>query len=438
MLRAASTDLSKALKIDGGVTKRSYFVFIKEDKMRYLTIPSNSKDLIKLPGWDALFSLLNELGIAMKFSDLAFENPGSSVETRKFFAGLAHRVSKTDWDSSEDTFMISSTNAAERGRVTADLYALKKRSSVMNLEKYLPASSRVGKTSYIRHYLSLLSGPNNVETLKAIPDLVNKIMSNWVETFSAEFDEISEKSVLSIGQVVNDLTRKKKKKVRKDGKSVDIMTPIHAARVSDSPFAITDKEEAHLRSLEGAWDDLQKFNSRYSKGVPVTEIESARDTFKEKYDDQMKYAQKTGSFKSRRLEAFKELASLSMSSREMRDFKLTKKTKDLALDNFAKAIDQYDPDKRAWPIDMEKVILNMKPGNMPGYQDTLWNYINGENVLYLYGKLQPSNRKRIWLSKRSDDIHDELSSYFPSVTTLERLSPASLDLDITDIQEEED
>jgi hypothetical protein len=422
LLKSARSDLTKALKIDGGVTKQSYFVFIKEDKKRYLTIPSNSQDLIKLPGWDALFSLLNELGIAMKFSNTEFNNPGTSEETRKFFAGLANRISKSDWKSDDDTFLISSSNAAERGRATADLYALKKTSSVMNLEKYLPSSSRVGKTSYIRHYLSLISGPNNVESLKAIPDLVNKIMSNWVETFSAIFTLISEKTVLSIGQVVGDLTRKKKKKVKKDGKTIDIMTPVHAVRVSDSPFAITDDEINHLKALERPWDELQEFNNRYAKGVPVTEVEAARGTYKAKYEEQMKYAQQTGSFKSRRMEAFKELASLTMTSREMKDFKLTKKTKEIALDNFAKAIDQYDTDKRAWPIDMEKVILNIKPSHMPGYTDLTWNQINGENVLFLYGKLTASKRKTKWLLDRSDLLHDELVKYFPSVSTLNHLA----------------
>jgi len=138
----------------------------------------------------------------------------------------------------------------------------------------------------------------------------------------------------------------------------------------------------------------------------------------------MKYAQQTGSFKSRRMEAFKELASLSRTSKEMKDFKLTKRTREIALENFSKTIDQYDSDKRSWPIDMDKVILNMRPGNMPSYTDAKWNIINAENLLFLYGKLIPSNRKALWLSVRSNDIHDELINYFPSVSTLTPLEAA--------------
>jgi hypothetical protein len=314
--------------------------------------------------------------------------------------------------------MISSTKAAERGRVTADLYALKKSSSVMNLEKYLPESSRIGNTSYIRHYLSLISGPNNVETLKAIPDLVNKIMSNWVELYELQFKEIAANTSISIGQAVSDLTRKKKIKTKKDGKNIEILKPIHAVRVSESPFAITKEEKDHLKAMEKPWDDLQKFNNRYSDGVPITEIETARDTYKNAYEDQMKFAQQTGAFKARRMEAFKELASLSMSSKEVKDFKLTNKTREIALDNFAKALQNFDVEKKTLEIDIDKVLVNMRPTNLPGYQRDIWNVINKENLLYLYTEMQPGKRRKAFLLTRMVEIHDELVKYFPSVENL--------------------
>jgi hypothetical protein len=418
IMEEAKSDLSKALKIDGGVSKSKYFVFVKEDKKKYLTIPSNSRDLIKLPGWDALFGLLNELNVAMKLSGSEYKNPGSSEETKKFIAGLVNRISKSDWDPDEDKFIISATKAAERGRATADLYALKKTSSVMNLEKYLPSSSRIGNISYIRFYLSQLSGSNSTETLKAIPDLVNKIMGNWVDKYHTVFEAISGDTTLSIGQVVNDLTRKRKKKEKRDGKIVEVSVPIHAARVSESPFAITEEEIDHLQRLEQPWNELKLFNDTYADGVPITEIEEARTTYKKEYENQMEFAQKTGSFKARRMEAFKELASFSMSNKEMKEFKLTKKTREIALDNFAKAIQQYDSDKKESSIALDKVLVNMRPSNIPGFTAETWNLINGENLLHLYGKLVPSNRRRKWLLTRKDEIHDELVKYFPSVANL--------------------
>jgi hypothetical protein len=354
----------------------------------------------------------------LKLSDTEFKNPGASEETRKFFAGLFNRISKTEWDPSEDKFLISSTNAADRGRATADVYALKKATSVMNLEKYLPESSRIGNTSYIKHYLTQISGSNNVENLKAIPDLVNKIMSNWVELYHAQFEEIARNTTISIGQTITDLTRKKKIKVKKDGKTVDVLKPIHAVRVSESPFAITNEEINHLKTLEEPWDELQTFNSRYEKGVPISEIETARTSYAKAYNDQMKFAQQTGAFKARRMEAFKELASLSMSSKEMKDFKLTRKTREIALDNFGKAIQQYDIEKDQLPIDIDKIIVNMRPTNLPAYSRDIWNVITKENILYLYTDKIPGARRKKFLESRIDDIHDELVKYFPSVETL--------------------
>jgi ribosomal protein L21E len=418
MLEAARSDLKKALRLDGGVSKERYFVIKKEDRKRYLTIPSNSSELIKIPGWDSLFSILMQLGVAMKLSDSEYKNPGSSEDTKKYFAGLANRISKDDWSVDDDKFMISSTKAAERGRVTADLYALKKTSSVMNLEKYLPESSRIGKTSYIRHYLTLIAGPNNVETLKAIPDLVNKIMSNWVETYSEQFEEIAEGTTISIGQVVGDLTRKKKIKVKKDGKNIEVLKPIHAVRVSDSPFAITEEEVNHLKRHERSWDELQRFNDKYSEGVPITDIEQARDAYKNAYDEQMKFAQQTGAFKARRMEAFKELASFSMKSKEVKEFKLTKKSREIALDNFAKALQSYNAEDDSLDIDIDKILVNMRPSNIPHFNRDIWNVINKENLLYIYSDKQPSNRRRKFLETKMDDIHDELVKYFPSVANL--------------------
>jgi hypothetical protein len=415
LLKDAKSDLKKALRLDGGVSKGRYFVVVKEDKKRYLTIPSNSKDLIAMPGWDSLFSLLMQLGVAMKISDVEYKNPGASEDTRKFFAGLANRISKDDWEVSEDKFMVSSSKPAERGRVTADLYALKKTSSVMNLEKYLPDSSRIAKTSYIRHYLSLICGPNNVETLKAIPDLVNKIMSNWVNVYETEFKQIAAHTTISIGQAVDDLTRKKKIKVKKDGRTTEVLKPIHAVRVSDSPFAITEEERNHLRRLEKPWDDLEKFNKKYSEGVPITEVEAARSTYKNAYDEQMKFAQQTGAFKARRMEAFRELASFSMKSKEVKDFKLTKKTREIALDNFAKAIESYDVEKDSLDIDIDKILVNMRPTNIPHFNRDIWNVINKENLLFLYTEKTPGARRKKFLLEHMDNIHDELVKYFPSV-----------------------
>lgn len=411
------TNLNKALKLDGGVSKQRYFQFVKEDKKRYLTIPANSRELIGLPGWDSLFSLLIELNVSLKLSNIEYKNPGSSEDTRKYFAGLANRISKSDW-SSDDTFFTSATKPAERGRATVDIYALKKTTSVMNLEKYLPESSRVGKSSYIRHYLSQIAGSNSVESLKAIPDLINKIMSNWVEIYRAQLQEVAAGTTISIGLVVDDLTRKKKKKIKKDGKILEVQSPIHAVRVSESPFILTEEEKNHFQTLEKSWDDLKKFNEKYAKGIPVSKIDTARSSYKASYEDQMKFAQATGSFKSRRMEAFKELAAFSMNKKEMLDFKLTKKTREIALENFSKMILSYDADENEVSGELSKILINVRPDHIPEFDRQVWNFINEENLLFLYGLKIPGTRRKQWLSENGQKIHDELCKYFPSVATL--------------------
>jgi hypothetical protein len=416
LFNGAKGTLEKALRIDGGISKEKFFIYVKEDKNSYLTIPSNSSELISIPGWDALFSLLMELGVRLKMSNTKYENPGSSEETRKYFAGLANRVSKSDW-SDDDKLIVSGTQAAERGRATVDIYALKKTSSIMNLEKYLPESSRIGKTTYMRFYLSQLSGPNSVDTLKAIPDLVNKIMSNWVEAHQAALEGVAGRTVLSVGQVVGDLTRKRTVKRKVEGKTIDAHIPIHAVRLSESPFLITEEEVAHAKTLEGPWDALVKFNNKYSKGVPVTEIESARENYSKNYDAQMRFAQATGSMKSRRLEAFKELASFSMNNKEMKEFKLTKKTKEIALENFVEIIKSYNPDDDSVAADVPKILVNIRP-TMTGFNSNNWNYINKENILRLYGFKRASQSGAKWLKLHGSKIHEELVNYFPTMINL--------------------
>lgn len=136
------------------------------------------KDLIELLGWDAIFGLLCECDVAMKLSSVEFPNPGKNEDTRKYLAGLANRITKEEFDPSLDVFHVTATNPAERGRCTADIYALKKSTSIMNLENFLPDSSRVDKKSYLQHYLSKLTGATSVDVLTSISDIMNKVMSN--------------------------------------------------------------------------------------------------------------------------------------------------------------------------------------------------------------------------------------------------------------------
>lgn len=151
----------------------------------------------------------------------------------------------------------------------------------------------------------------------------------------------------------------------------------------------------------------------------------------------MRLAQKSGSFKSRRMEAFKELCSLTISSKDMKEFKLTKKTREIALDNFAKAIEQYDEDRKSLPIELDKILVNIRPTNLPEYTSNIWNVINVENILFIYGKLKPSRRKEQWLSFRAGDIHDELVYYFPSVSTLPLFIDPRVDEEEEEFEEED-
>jgi hypothetical protein len=423
---SAKSTIRNALRIDKGISKEGCFVFVKEDKKRYLTIPSNTADIISKPGWDSLFSLLLELGISMKLSNSEYLNAGASEETRLFFAGFASRISKDNWDSDVDTFIVSGTKPADRGRAMADLYALKKTSSIMNLEKFLPASSKIGETSYIRYYLTLLAGSNRADSLKAIPDILNKVLSNWVDANDDIFEKISAQTKLSIGQVTADLTRKRSKKVRKDGKTIDVQTPIHAARVSGSPFTVTAEEKACFESLESDWNDLEEFNLKYAKGIPVVELEKARDRYKRAYNGQMQFAQATGSYKSRRMEAYKCLAEFSMSSKEMKEFKLTKKTREIALENMVKIVQSYKPETNTVDAELDKILVNMRP-HAAMNKEHIWAMINTDMILKLYGFKQPSRSAKKLLYKHGMTIHNELVSYFSTMSTLIPINSAAAD-----------
>jgi hypothetical protein len=331
--------------------------------------------------------------------------------------------------------MISATTPEGRGRVTVDVYALKKSTSLMNLEKYLPDSSRIGQTSYMRFYLSRITGSNSVESLKAIPDLLNKIMGNWVEVNKAELKHRASTCRFSIGQIVNDLVRKKKLKKRIDGKVVEVLQNIHAARLSESPFILSPGELVHAKGQEEPWDKLKSFNDMYARGIPCNEIEGARQRYNDLYQAQMKIAQSWGAFKARRMEALKELASQSLNKKEMDDFKLTKKTKEIALDNFVEIIKSYDPVKNEIDRDLDKIIVNMRPTHLSGYVSEIWNSINKENLLIVYGMKKGSNRKVKYLTDKADEIHNELVLYFPSMATI---SPFFIGAKNSDEDEEQD
>jgi hypothetical protein len=192
-------------------------------------------------------------------------------------------------------------------------------------------------------------------------------------------------------------------------------------RLSETPFLVTSDEIKHAQSLEKAWDELKEFNDKYSRGVPITEVETARETYSVKYQAQMKFAQATGSFKSRRLEAFKELASFSMNQKEMKDFKLTRKTKEIALDNMADILNSYDAGDDTVDVELDKILVNMRP-MMSEYECEIWSMINQENLLRLYGMKKTSNRGAKWLATHGLKIHAELVKYFPSVQNLSPLT----------------
>jgi hypothetical protein len=246
-------------------------------------------------------------------------------------------------------------------------------------------------------------------------------MGNWVDVHYASLRKLAHATKLSIGQVVGDLTRKKKQKKKVDGKTVEIQVPIHAVRVSDSPFAVTEEEKEYLQRQEVAWDNLISFNKAYAGGVPLTELEQARVSYKKHYDGQMEFAQAHGAWKSRRAEAFRDLASFSKTQKEMKEYRITNKSRDLALDNFVKIIESYSSDTDTVSGDLDKIIVNMRPSHLKGFTSLVWNAINGQNLLFIYGKKKAGRRTERYLARMQTEVHAELIKYFPSISSI---SPA--------------
>jgi hypothetical protein len=221
-----------------------------------------------------------------------------------------------------------------------------------------------------------------------------------------------------LSKVTEDLTRKRKIKKKIDGKVVEVLHPIHASKISDSPFILTEEEETHFKNLEGSWDELKNFNDKYSKGVPVVELEAARDIYSKEYKSQMELASKTGTFKSRRMEAFKLLNSVNKTTKEMKEFKLTKKTRDEALVNFPELINDYDAEENDFS-ELDLVLVNINPRHIDGYRyPEIWNMINGENLLHIYGLKQPSRRRALFLRDKASIMHAEICKMFPTANSL--------------------
>jgi len=128
------------------------------------------------------------------------------------------------------------------------------------------------------------------------------------------------------------------------------------------------------------------------------------------------------------MEAYKCLAEFSMNSKEMKEFKLTKKTREIALENMVKIVQSYKAATNTVDAELDKILVNMRPHPAMN-KDHIWAIINTDMILKLYGFKQPSMSNRKILDRHGNAIHSELVSYFSTMSTLTPVNSGDADED---------
>jgi hypothetical protein len=378
-------DIKKSLQMDEGKTKKSNFVYTREDGKNYLVVPSNLEALMKIKGWNSIFSLLITRGVRLRLSETELENPISSEDVSSFIAGIANRI-KTIEENDELTLKVTASDAKNRGRVAVDILLIKQMTKLINVEKYLPETSTMKGRAFMNSYLSLLGGPSGIQTLKNLPDLINTLIKEVGRARQEQIERAVSAFRIPLSCAIDDLVKKKTVTKTEKGKKVSHSSPIHFNRLSNSPFCLGDQEKEFFKAQERAWDTLQKLTEDYKEGIPFDKLTQVREIFSASTEEKSKYTQKYSSWKSRRLEAIKILASTNLSKKQMEAWRLSERTKQEAFDNFpaliTEAISSRDRSQ------LKKVLANLNPNKIPDCRLDMrnsWNNVNADTVLMSLG-----------------------------------------------------
>jgi hypothetical protein len=379
-------EFQKVLRIDRGVSKADNWSYSLEDKVRYFIIPLNSNELASKSGWRSFYALMFESGIRMKISSTPFEISDIPSEVDDFMAGLANRVKQLPELRAGATLRITGSTAFERGRSACDLLILKKFSGAMGVDKFLPASVLIGGKTFLKHYISLLGGSAGIACIKNVPDVINTLITSEAERNSKLFSRLAENYRIPFNVVIDDLIRKRTREVVVNRKTVKQTYSVNYSKISGSPFTLNIDEDDFFRTQETAWEKASELTEVYKLGVPLNKLTEVREEYTKICSSKQRYIETYSPLKSRRLEAFKALAAISRTNKEMEAWRLSKNSVQDALDNFPA---MYLEARRSkdWTT-FKKVITSLHPKHIVGYQqDETWNAFTLDQVKKAFGDI---------------------------------------------------
>lgn len=329
---------------------------------------------------------MHKWGYALKRA-IPIKDPKPSITLAEYIVGIAARIDFIKKDEGEINLNPCATTPRKRGRAYTDLLIIKKFSNDVNVERFLPPTvSADGGRSSLKFYLATIAGASGIQSLKSIPDLINVLITSVITQNSDKLRKAYDEVKIPYSELVSDFVRTKTTERIINGKKTIVKRPLSYNRISNSPFVMSTAETAYFKSQEGCFDELDNLSNTYAQGVKLDDLRTFSAQFKQKYDEKVQFVEKYSAWKSRRLQGFKSLASISLTKKEMESWRLSEGTRSRAMSNLARMIREAYESKDHELLKL--TVSNLNPRHIPGYtlpNTNIWNYVQTEGIFQAVG-----------------------------------------------------
>jgi hypothetical protein len=270
-------------------------------------MPSNFVELMENPTFRIIAYLLEELHYPYIKGAVAFDMVPSTDELRLFWAGIINRaIHGPNENMKELHFNCPLKDRPECGRSCYDAEVVLKRAATPGLYSYLPDSIKfgVGKSKKLTAEINRLVGFKSVASLGQLPQRIEEAIQKSSKRYGETYDKLIGTYKVAMGQVVNDLVKRRNKRI----KNKNVLAPIHLVKLSDRVEVLTNDDREYLKTKEGPWQSLTALSTEFKDGIPLDKITYVRDEYKKHYDSTFTMTDKLNTWLSIR----RELINASM------------------------------------------------------------------------------------------------------------------------------
>jgi hypothetical protein len=265
---------------------------------RKVYLPRNLNELIDDPAWAAIIQLILTLDADFKLSDEVVERKPLTKQSQLFWAGFCNRLVRP-WPQGSISFTANTPQ--DKGKVAADIELILHSIRIVGLNffTFIPNGAKTLSGGKILNLeLSAMGGASGMKALGGLENLIHEVVKKYISNYdlSKNFTETLADLKVPYGVTIANLQRTKT--VTKGTKKV--LSVISLVRPSQKIEMITSVEKSIAKTLEGPWNALADLARKYSKGVPLTDILSVREKFKEFQIKQFEVNSKLNSWTSRR------------------------------------------------------------------------------------------------------------------------------------------